>query len=501
MKRVQAVRVSVLLCPMRVLVTGANGYIGLRLIPELLESGYEVVAQVRNRKRFPESNFAQWGEKFSLIEADYLKKDSLPDPTQVGAVDAAYYFLHSMGAGENFAEREQSCAKNFISWLQQLGCQQLVYLGGIAPAEGELSEHLRSRVRVAEVLAGGGIPLTVLRASIIVGSGSASFEIIRDLVEKLPLMVTPKWARTRCQPIAIRNVIYYLKAVISDDAKGQSVGQQFDIGGEEVLTYQKMLLGYARVRGLRRRVVPVPFLSPKLSSYWLFFMTATSYALARSLVGSLHIETTCTDQRLRKILPQKLLGYDESIELALSRIAQNRVPSVWYDSLSSGQIDVRHIRNVYVPEHGVVTDERFRKLSVKREVVIDAVWALGGERGWPSMGWAWKLRGLLDKCLGGIGLRRGRRHPSELRVGDALDFWRVVVADREQGRLILVAEMRLPGEAWLEFEVRDDVLWQRATFRPLGLLGRLYWALTYPFHLIVFPQMLRRLSDGWRGPK
>ncbi|MFC4991703.1 SDR family oxidoreductase [Rubritalea tangerina] len=460
-----------------------------------MDAGYEVLAMVRNKNRFPGEAFEEWGDQLVVIEGDFLKPHSLPELEQIEGVEVAYYLLHSMGAGVQFAEREKECAQHFVDWLEPVGVRQVVYLGGIAPDNARLSEHLESRGEVARVL--GALPLTTLRASIIVGSGSASFEIIRDLVEKLPMMITPKWTRTRCQPIAIRNVVQYLLGVIDERVGEKVVGQVFDIGGEEVMTYQEMLLGYARVRGLRRCVVPVPFLSPKLSAYWLYFMTATSFPLARALVGSLHLETTCSEGKIREVVPQKLLSYSEAIELALSKVAQNRVPSVWYDSLASGKFDSRYIRSVQVPEHGVLEDAREVALRASREDVVGAVWRLGGKAGWPSMDWAWHLRGIMDKMAGGSGMRRGRRDRNDLRIGDALDFWRVVVADRESGRLILSAEMKLPGEAWLEYQITDESIRQRAVFRPKGLLGRLYWASTYPFHLVIFPRMLKVLAAGW----
>ena len=259
-----------------------------------------------------------------------------------------------------------------------------------------------------------------------------------------------------------------------------------------------MLEGYAEVRGLKRFILPVPFLSPKLSAYWLYFMTATSFPLARALVSSLHIETTCEESRITELIPQNLLSYRESIDLALSVVAQNRVPSVWFNSLASGNVDSRHIRNIQIPEHGVLKDSRETSLRASRQEVIDAVWSLGGKTGWPSMDWAWHLRGIIDKCVGGAGMRRGRRDPHELSTGDALDFWRVILVDKEAGRLILFAEMKLPGEAWLEYTVDSTSIKQRAVFRPRGLFGRLYWACTFPFHLIIFPKMLAQLSSGWK---
>lgn len=481
---------------MRVLVTGANGYIGLRLIPSLLDAGHEVVAVVRSRRRFPEKDFEAWGDQLCLLEADFLEPSSLPKAEGVGHLDAAYYLIHSMGEGADFSDREAFCAKSFVAWLDSVGCDQTVYLGGITPEQTSLSEHLSSRKKVAEILGQAETSLTTLNASIIVGSGSASFEMIRDLVEKLPMMITPQWTRTRCQPIAIRNVVAYLLGVIAPDLREKVAGRSMDIGGPQVLTYQQMLTGYARVRGLQRFILPVPFLSPKLSAYWLYFMTATSFPLARALVGSLHLETSCRENTMAALMPQELLTYDEAIDLALSRVAQNRVPSVWYDSISSGKFDPRHIRNVQVPAHGVLEDSRTLSLEASRDQVLESVWSLGGERGWPSMDWAWRLRGLMDKAVGGSGMRRGRRDKHELHPGDALDFWRVVLADREAGRLVLFAEMKLPGEAWLEFTVGEATIEQRAVFRPRGLFGRLYWASTYPFHLIIFPKMIEHLAQG-----
>ncbi len=486
---------------MRILVTGANGYIGLRLIPQLLESGYSVIAMVRNKHRFPIQNFESWEQQIEVIEGDFLKPDSLPSTASFSEIDAAYYLLHSMGAGKNFPDQEKNCAQNFTEWLKPIRLGQVVYLSGISPQGSKLSDHLESRATVARILEKGNAPLTTLRASIIVGSGSASFEIIRDLVEKLPAMSTPRWTRTKCQPIAIRNVIEYLLRVI-DPAKQQQFSHKvFDIGGPQVLTYQEMLEGYAKVRGLKRFILPVPFLSPKLSAYWLYFMTSTSFPLARALVNSLHIQTTCEESRIKQLIPQELLSYQKSIELALSVVAQNRVPSVWFNSLASGTVDSRHIRNIQIPEHGVLDDTRETNLRATRQEVIDAVWSLGGKSGWPSMHWAWHLRGLMDKCLGGSGMRRGRRDPHQLNTGDALDFWRVILVDKEAGRLILFAEMKLPGEAWLEYTVNSHTIKQRAVFRPRGLMGRLYWACSYPFHLVIFPRMLKQLSNGWMKRK
>ncbi|WP_193211088.1 DUF2867 domain-containing protein [Luteolibacter marinus] len=475
---------------MHLLLTGANGYIGLRLLPALLDDGHRVTAVVRDRRRFPASDFERAGDRLQVIEGDFLEPGSLP--AFPDDLDAAYYLLHSMGGGGDFAAREEATARAFTTALSATRCQRILYLGGLVDESRELSLHLRSRLHVEDVLRESGIALTVLRASIIVGSGSASFEIVRDLAEKLPVMICPRWVSTRCQPIAIRNVIDYLTGLLDCP---ETAGKTFDIGGPEILRYRDLLAGYAEVRGLKRRFIPVPFLSPKLSSWWLYLMTTTRFQLARSLVSSMKNETVCRDTAIRDFLTPRLIGYREAVERALARIAQNRVPSSWFDALNDGSLEPRFIDAIKVPEHGVLRDEQRVPLQAPREQVLDAIWSLGGQRGWPSMDWAWHLRGTIDRLAGGIGLRRGRRHPTDLRPGDALDFWRVVVADRERGRLMLYAEMKLPGEAWLEFQVESSTLRQTATFRPQGLLGRAYWYSVLPFHWLLFPRMARRLAS------
>ncbi len=481
---------------MKVLVTGANGYIGQRLTLALLEAGHEVVAVVRDPARFPSGNFASSASRLSVERADFLEEASLSGLPK--NVDAAYYLIHSMGGGGNFAEREKRCARSFANTAGTAGWGRIIYLGGLVSEDEELSEHLASRLKVEEILRESGVPLTVLRASIIVGSGSASFEIIRDLCEKLPAMVTPRWVHTLCQPIAIRNVLGYLAGLLG---KPETMGGTYDIGGPDVMTYRELLEGYANVRGLRRFFIPTPLLTPRLSSGWLFLMTATSFPLARALVDSLTNETICKEHSIREIIPLDLLSYQQAVELALARIAQNHVPSSWMDALAAGTLDPRLFDAVKVPEHGVYQDSRQFPLKAPVPEVVDAIWSLGGERGWPSMNWAWKLRGVMDKMVGGIGVRRGRRSPTDLRSGDALDFWRVLLADREGGRLILYAEMKLPGEAWLEFAVEPSAaggqrLRQTATFRPQGLLGRLYWFSVLPFHSLLFPRMGSLLAEG-----
>lgn len=472
---------------MNILLTGANGYVGLRLLPELLAAGHHVHAVVRDRDRLPTEDLEHLPGSLEIIEADLL--EGVPRFPQ--AIDAAYFLIHSMGGGGDFEEREMLAARNFRTAIERTDCRQLIYLGGLLPESGALSPHLDSRRRVEEMLKQSTVPLTSLRASIIVGSGSASFEIIRDLVEKLPVMLTPRWTRNRCQPIAIRNVIGYLRGVL---LRKETFGRVFEIGGPERLPYEQLLKQYAAYRGLKRIIVPVPFLSLRLSSLWLFFITNTSFPIARALVDSLMHETVCREEELRQWVPQDLLNYREALEKAFAKIAQNRVPSHWFDALASGRLSPAHWRSIHVPEHGVVRDQRRCRLRNGREAALDRVWSLGGEKGWPSLNWAWKLRGAIDRLFGGIGMRRGRRDPSLLRAGDPLDFWRVVLADRIGGRLILYAEMKLPGEAWLEFRITENELIQTATFRPKGLLGRAYWWACLPFHAWLFPAMARLLA-------
>lgn len=474
---------------MNVLLTGANGYVGLRLLSALLEAGHTVHAVVRDRARLPLEELAAHGARLRVVEMDL--GEPAADARFPEEIDVAYFLVHAMGAGADFTEREATIARNFVRLLDATSARQTIYLGGLTPEEGELSPHLASRRNVERLLAESRVPLTTLRASIIVGSGSASFEIIRDLTEKLPVMLTPRWTRNRCQPIAIRNVLGYLVGVAGDE---RTFGRTFDIGGPEVLTYEDLLLQYAAERGLRRWLISTPFLTLGLSSYWLYFTTAASFRVASALVHSLAHDTVCRGEAIRALVPQELLPYRVAVQKAFARIAQNHVPSAWYDALASGSLLPSRLRAIHPPEHGVVRDRRCVPLRAPRERVADAIWSLGGANGWPSMNWAWRVRGLLDRVVGGIGVRRGRRDPVHLRAGDALDFWRVLLADREDGRLILFAEMRLPGEGWLEFEVTETELRQTATFRPLGLLGRLYWVACLPFHAWLFPRMARSLA-------
>ncbi|MBL7857011.1 MAG: SDR family oxidoreductase [Cyclobacteriaceae bacterium] len=481
---------------MRILLTGSTGYIGRRLLPVLLEDGHDIICLVRDKRRFDFEDFSSDVlQHITVVEADLSDSASLLDlPTEI---DLAYYLVHSMSTShDNFGELEETTAQNFVTYINRTTAVQIIYLGGIANAE-QLSNHLLSRKNVEGILKSARAPVTILRAAIIIGSGSASFEIIRDLVEKLPVMIAPKWLKTRCQPIGIRNVIEYLRSVIG---KKEVLNQVFDIGGADILTYKEMLLGLAKVRGLKRWIIPVPVLSPNLSSLWLYFVTSTSYTLARSLVSSLKNEVVCRDNTIHSILPLQLLSYEESLRLAFDRIQQKNVISSWKDALAHDTLDKNFLNYIEVPEFGCLNDKRAIEFTRPAGEVIENIWSIGGERGWYFGNWLWRIRGIADKVVGGVGLRRGRRSQTDLKAGDALDFWRVLLADKKNGRLLLYAEMKLPGEAWLEFRVKVEgdkkTLFQTATFRPLGLWGRLYWYAVLPFHGLIFPRMAKNIAQA-----
>jgi uncharacterized protein YbjT (DUF2867 family) len=480
---------------MKILLTGSTGYIGRRLLPVLVEAGHHVVCLVRDQRRFDWDDFTEdFLKHVTVIELDLNEKKTLSTvPTDI---DAAYYLVHSMSSSNtDFTTMEADSAMNFVELIDNTNAKQIIYLSGIVN-DADLSDHLLSRKNVEDILKSAKAPLTVLRAAIIIGSGSASFEIIRDLVEKLPVMIAPKWLKTRCQPIGIRNVIEYLHGIL---LKPEAFHQTFDIGGTEILTYKQMLYGFAHVRDLKRLIVSVPVLTPKLSSLWLVFVTSTTFSLARSLVNSMKNEVICKDNRILKIVPTKLLSYEEAVRSAFDKISQKNVISSWKDSISLGTLDKNFLNNVQVPEHAVFTDKRQVEFSRSQEDIINNIWTIGGNRGWYFGNWMWRLRGVIDKMVGGVGLRRGRRSDTELKAGDALDFWRVLVADKPNGRLLLYAEMKLPGEAWLEFKVKEtgtkNILYQTATFRPLGLWGRLYWFSVLPFHGLIFPRMAKKIVE------
>lgn len=472
---------------MKILLTGTTGYIGKRLLPILLAEGHEVICCVRDKKRTDLSNFG--GENIKIIELDFLDEKSLDVIPK--DIDVAYYLIHSMSVStDDFDTLEEISANNFRNSIQKTSVKHVIYLSGIVN-EAELSKHLTSRKNVEDILGSGTYNLTTLRAGIIVGSGSASFEIMRDLVEKLPIMVTPKWLNTKSQPIAIRNVLEFLKGVMLNE---YTYNKSFDIGGPEIYTYKEMLLTFAEVRNLKRTIITLPIMTPKLSSYWLYFVTSTSYRLAINLVDSMKVEVICKENDLAERLQIKLIPYKEAVKLAFDKIDQQDVISSWIDAQSSNVLAKGISSLIEVPTFGCFQDKREKAVKNEKETV-DKIWAIGGENGWYYGNFLWAMRGFMDKLSGGIGLRRGRKSHTKLSVGDALDFWRVLYADKEEKRLLLYAEMKLPGEAWLEFKIENNILYQTATFRPLGLCGRIYWYSVLPFHGLIFKGMLNKLTE------
>lgn len=471
---------------MKILLTGATGYIAQRLLPVLLYNGHQVICCVRDKKRF-HSKFKS--PDLTVIETNFLDIKSLESIPK--DIDVAYYLIHSMSTTSgDFQDLEYICANNFKERLNKTNARQVIYLSGITN-EKDLSKHLQSRKGVEKILAEGNYALTTLRAGIIVGSGSASFEIIRDLVEKLPVMITPKWLKTKCQPIAIRNVVEFLNGVINHEG---TFNKSFDIAGPNILSYKEMLLRFAKVRGLQRRIFVVPVMTPRISSYWLYFVTSTSYALAKNLVNSMKVEVIGKKNNLAQMLNISLIDYNTSIQLAFDKIEQNQVISSWKDAQTSYILSKGISKYIEVPVNGCFKDERKRKVENSARS-LEKIWSIGGKNGWYYGNWLWEIRGFLDQLVGGVGLRRGRKSDTEIAPGEALDFWRVLLADKEEGRLLLYAEMKLPGEAWLDFKLdANNILTQTATFRPLGVFGRLYWYAVLPFHGFIFKGMIDSIS-------
>lgn len=469
---------------MKILLTGATGYIGKRLLPVLVSQGYNVVCCVRDKNKFHYEELLN--EKIEVLEVDLNNKESLV--TIPKDIDFAFYLVHSMSTAKNYDELEKKSAINFREVLNNTNVKQVIYLSGIVNSK-TLSKHLNSRKNVELELSKGNFSLTTVRAGIIIGSGSASFEIIRDLVEKLPIMIAPKWLKTKCQPIGISDVIKILTGILNNE---KTFNNSYDIAGDEILTYKEMLLDFASVRGLKRYIWTVPVMTPKLSSYWLYFITSISYKLAVSLVDSMKVEVIAKDNEVNKLLNLNPLTYKECINQAFKKIEQNEIISSWKDSTVSGRLDFKISDYIKVPEFGCYKDIRIKEI-IDIDSCLEKIWSIGGETGWYYANWLWKLRGFIDKLFGGVGLRRGRTNTNEINVGDTLDFWRVLYANKTQKRLLLFAEMKLPGEAWLEFQIKEDKLVQTATFRPKGILGRLYWYSVLPLHGIIFKGLIKKL--------
>lgn len=469
----------------RILLTGATGYIGKRLLPILVEHDCHVICCVRDVNRFsPPSSLR---DSISILKVDLLDQESLQNIPK--DIDGAYYLVHSMSSSDNYKKLELECAINFRNAIEKTNVTHVIYLSGIVNEEN-LSKHLSSRKDVEMELSKARYHFTALRAGIIIGSGSASFEIIRDIVEKLPIMITPKWLNTRCQPIGITDVLAFLSKSLFRE---ETYNQNFDIGGADVLTYKEMLLEFGRKRNLKRHIYTIPVMTPRLSSYWLYFVTSTSYKLATALVNSMKVEVVCRDNKLSKILDIQPLSYRQALDKAFVKIQNNQIASSWKDALISGTMDIEISDFIEVPRFGCFIDKRSKSYT-NREKTIDKIWRIGGKTGWYYATWLWKIRGYIDKIFGGVGLRRGRTNEDMLIAGDSVDFWRVLYSNKEEGRLLLFAEMKLPGEAWLEFKIEEEVLTQTATFRPLGLSGRLYWYSVLPFHGFIFKGMLTKLT-------
>ncbi|GHH48817.1 uncharacterized protein YbjT (DUF2867 family) [Streptomyces candidus] len=486
---------------MRCLVTGASGYIGGRLVPELLAAGYEVRCLARTPAKlrdFP------WAGQVETVRGDVTDPESTRRAME--GVDVAYYLVHALGTGKGFERTDREAARNFGEQANRAGVGRIVYLGGLTPAgvaEHELSPHLRSRAEVGRILMDSGVPTAALRAAVIIGSGSASFEMLRYLTERLPLMVTPSWVRTRIQPVAVRDV---LRLLVGCARLPEDVNRTFDVGGPDVLTYRDMMQRYARVAGLPRRLIlPLPVLTPGLSSHWVGLITPVPASIARPLAESLRHEVVCAEHDIEQYVPRAAqdqdggpIGFERAVELALRRVQEADVTTRWSNASVPG-----------TPSDPLPTDPAWAGGSLYtdlREAVVDAtperLWrvieGIGGENGWYSFPLAWAVRGWMDRLVGGVGLRRGRRDAARLRVGDSLDFWRV--EEIEPGKLLrLRAEMRVPGLAWLELAVERDergrtVYRQRAVFHPHGLAGHAYWWSVAPFHGVVFGGMVRNIA-------
>lgn len=478
----------------KVLICGATGFVGKRLILSLLEEGHTIYAlcRIKGTAVFSEDRpnlHTLWGDLRNPETLQSFPKD----------IDAAYYLVHSMSEiASDLIQVELDVARQFMEGLKNTQVKQIIYLGGIINDESKLSPHLKSRLLVEKILKQSSVPVTVLRASIIVGAGSASFEIIRDLTEKLPIMIAPKWVKSYCQPISILDVIVYLTKVLLNQ---ECYGKILDIGGPDVFTFKELILQYAKFRHLKRWVIDVPVLTPHLSSLWLVFITSVRLSLCTYLVESMRCSSVVQLNEIQKIIPHQCLTFMQALELIFQKIAENQVVSTWMDSWEIQSNDPNIQNYIQVPKEGCLKDVQRVPVKDSREATISRVWSIGGNQGYYALNWAWQLRGLFDQLIGGIGLNRGRRHPTEIQVGDSIDFWRVLKADQVDGALILFATMKVPGEAWLAFKIEEDenqfYLVQTATFRPKGIFGRLYWYSMLPFHFFIFRKMARCMA-GWK---
>jgi uncharacterized protein YbjT (DUF2867 family)/uncharacterized protein YndB with AHSA1/START domain len=472
---------------MKILIVGASGYIGGRLVPLLRARGHDLVLMSRDARplaaRFPDDR---------IVAADLLDPPTLAPALE--GIEVAYYLAHSMGAGERgFAERDRRAAGTFAEAAARAGVSRIVYLGGLGDDEADLSHHLASRHETGAELAAHGVPVTELRAAVIIGSGSASFEILRHLTERLPVMITPRWVGTRCQPIGIRDVLDYLAGVLDHP----EVTGIVEIGGPDVLSYGDMMRTYARLRGLRRLMIPVPVLTPRLSSYWVSLVSPVPAGIARPLIEGLRNEVIVRDPGPAAAFGLAPLSYVDALQRAIDRTDRHDVESTWFDALAAP--DKASLSSLTSRE-GMIVERRARTVAAPPERVFATVERVGGEAGWPYANLLWRVRGLMDRAVGGVGMRLGRRDPDHVRVGDALDFWRVEEV-RRPNLLRLRAEMKVPGRAWLQYEVTPldggarSRLVQTAFFEPKGLPGLAYWYALYPVHGLIFRGMVRDLAE------
>ncbi len=474
-----------------ILVTGATGYVGGRLIPRLLEKGYKVRALVRGGSDRLVGR--SWRDEVEVYDGNVLQSESLA--SVLNGVDIAYYLIHSMRDNTQFRQRDISAAQNFANAAAVAGVKRIIYLGGLGDAGGELSEHLQSRHETGEALRQTGLPVTEFRAGIIVGSGSLSFEMIRHLTERLPVMICPRWVFVRTHPIAIRDVLNYLVAALEVP---ESSDQVVEIGGADVLTYAEMMQGYAKIRGLRRRIIPVPVLTPRLSSYWAHWITPIPANIARPLIKGLRYELIARDGMAKKLFPDvQPRDYQTAVAFALRRVEEGQIETIWSDALASSKGDVPPVQ--LTEEQGMIIERRRTPVLAPPEIVYNTFTGLGGNRGWPPYTWLWRIRGAIDRLLGGVGMRRGRRHPDELYKGEALDFWRV--ESIKPNRLLrLRAEMKLPGRGWLQFEAISkpdgmSELIQTVYFAPKGLPGLIYWYGIYAIHRFIFLRTIESVAQ------
>ena len=472
-----------------VLVTGATGYIGGRLVPKLIQAGHRVRILVRNRNHV---SSRPWAEQVQVVVGDVLQPETL-SPALEG-VDTSYYLVHSMAKGGAFEELDVQAARFFAATAREAAVGNIIYLGGLGDPESNLSSHLRSRQQTGQALRECGVPVTEFRAAVVIGSGSISFEIIRSLVERLPIMVCPKWVYSQVQPIAVGDLLEYLVSALDNP---QSKGQLLEVGGESITTYRGLMEAYAKARGLRRLLLPVPVLTPRLSSYWVHWVTPIPAALAAPLIDGLRNDVVVTSSLARALFPHiEPKGFAEAMAGVVKDLDEGRIDTSWSDATAAANAGQNAVR--LETGQGMILERRRRSVAAPPHVVYRTFTGIGGGRGWFFANWAWSLRGILDRMLGGSGLRRGRRHPEELRVGDALDFWRVEALETNH-LLRLRAEMKSPGNAWLQFEVREGQqgqaqLEQLAVFNPRGVGGLAYWYALYPFHAWIFRGLIKAIA-------